>query len=47
MFTPAIVRGPQDLPLATFTVLFRPLPTEAHSSLEKTRLARGDVPACC
>lgn len=34
-FTPAIVRGPQDLPLATFTVLFRPLPFEAGSSLER------------
>lgn len=34
-FEPAIVRGPQDLPLATFTVLFRPLPFEAGSSLER------------
>jgi hypothetical protein len=34
-FEPAIVRGPQDLPLATFTVLFRPLPNEASSGLER------------
>lgn len=31
-FTPAVVRSPIDLPLATLTVLFRPLPTEAHNA---------------
>ena len=31
-FQPAIVRTPLDLPLATLTVLYRPLPVEANSA---------------
>ena len=31
-FTPTVVRSPIDLPVATLTVLFRPLPTEAHNA---------------
>lgn len=30
-FSPTVVRSPLDTPLAVFTVLFRPLPVEAHS----------------
>lgn len=30
-FTPTVVRSPEDIPRAFFTVLFRPLPTEANN----------------
>jgi hypothetical protein len=31
-FEPTVVRSPSDLPMATLTVLFRPLVTEAHNA---------------
>lgn len=40
-FEPAIVRAPQDVPLAVVTVLFRPFPFEAHNALALATSAEG------
>lgn len=40
-FTPATVHTPLDLPWATLTVLFRPLPFEAHNLLSLISSAEG------
>jgi hypothetical protein len=42
-FTAVHVESPLDVPLATVTVLFRPLPFEAHSTLSFIAAAEGVV----
>jgi len=41
VFSPSVVSGPKDVPGAAFTVLFRPLFTEADSTLEFVTAAEG------